>query len=395
MSDNIKKPIRVLHVVGGMNRGGTETWLMHILRNTDREKFHMDFLVHTSERCAYDDEIRALGSKVIFCANPSRPLQYIRNLKRILKEHGPYDVVHSHVHHFSGLVLYAAHMAGIPIRIAHSHSNTLIRDKRSKFPRKTYLTLMKHLIRRHATCGLAASKLAAVALYGANWETDPRWRVLYCGIDLAPFRESICRAQVRTELGIPMDALVIGHIGRFEEPKNHSFLVDIAVEVLKRNTNVYFLLLGDGHLRNFIKNKVASLGLSDRFIFAGVRSDVPRILKGAVDIFLFPSLYEGLPLVLLEAQAAGLPCVISDAITTEVDVVKNLIKRVSLLEPPSKWAEILLKATRNGLPHNYALECISNSAFNIKISEANLRELYVRMVSGNALKPKVSVVMKS
>jgi len=203
MSDNIKKPIRVLHVVGGMNRGGTETWLMHILRNTDREKFHMDFLVHTSERCAYDDEIRALGSKVIFCANPSRPLQYIRNLKRILKEHGPYDVVHSHLHHFSGLVLYAAHMAGISIRIAHSHNDTLIIDKRSKFARKIYLTLMKHLIRRHATCGLAASRPAAVALYGANWETDPRWRVLYCGIDLAPFRESICRAQVRTELGIP------------------------------------------------------------------------------------------------------------------------------------------------------------------------------------------------
>src|SRR5208337_324078 len=285
MSDATNRRIRILHVVGGMNRGGVETWLMHLLRHIDRQRFQMDFLVHTSYPCAYDNEILALGSKIIPCLHPSRPWRYARNLMRILKEHGPYDVVHSHVHHFSGLPLYLARRTGVPVRASHSHNDTTLYDERAGMLRKGYLQLMEHLIRRDATMGLACSRKAAAALYGAKWEKDPRWQVLHYGIDLEAFKQPIENAEVRRELGIPIDAFVIGHVGRFHEQKNHSFLIDIFSEVTKLTENAILLLVGEGSLRSLIEQKIISLGLSKRVVFAGSRSDIPKIMRGSIDTF--------------------------------------------------------------------------------------------------------------
>lgn len=147
-----ERPIRILHIVGGMNRGGVETWLMHVLRHIDRDRFQMDFLVHTTKPCDFDDEIRALGSQVIPCLHPSRPFVYARNLRRLLREHGPYDVVHSHVHHYSGWTLRIAHQAGVPVRVAHSHSDTFSVQAAAGLVRRGYLRLMRTLIHRHAIC---------------------------------------------------------------------------------------------------------------------------------------------------------------------------------------------------------------------------------------------------
>lgn len=373
-----KRSIRILHVVGGMDRGGTETWLMHVLRHIDRERFQMDFLVHTTHPCAYDDEIRARGSKIIPCLAPKQPWLYAHKLKQILREHGPYDIVHSHVLHYSGHVLRLAQQAGVPIRIAHSHMGTSQPHAKAGFLRHRYLRLMTHWIALHTTVGLAASRLAAVALFGPAWDADPRWQIFYCGVDLTPFQELVNSVALRFELGIPADAFVIGHVGRFEEQKNHEFLLDIAVEVAKREPRMRLLLVGDGPLRLDIERKVDQVGLVDHVVFAGLRPDVPRLMMGAIDVFVLPSFHEGLPLVGIEAQAAGLPFILSDVITEEADVVKSLVRRLFLSQPASVWAEAILTTREAGpeITQAEALMLVEQSSFNIQTGVKDLEKLY-------------------
>ena len=371
-------PIRILHVVGGMNRGGTETWLMHVLRNINRDRFQMDFLVHTTEPCAYDDEIRSLGSKIIPCLEPSNPWLYAANFQRILRKNGPYDIVHSHVHFFSGYVLRLAKQAGVPVRIAHIHTDSSLLEAKAKWKRRLYLAVMERWINSYTTTGLACSRKAATALLGSSWEKDPRWQLLYCGIDLKPFQNISDLIGVRTEFCIPEDAFVIGHVGRFEHPKNHQFLLEIIAEVVKSESNIRLLLIGDGSLRPDIEQQVLQLGLKDYVIFAGFRSDAPRLMLGAMDMFLFPSLYEGLPLVLMEVQAAGLPCIFSDVVTEEVDVIKPLMQRVSLSHSPSIWSKEVL-AARNikaNIKQKNCLDVLENREFNITNSINVLTEVY-------------------
>jgi glycosyltransferase involved in cell wall biosynthesis len=374
-----RQTIRILHVVGGMARGGIETWLMQILRHIDRDRFQMDFLVHTDRACAYDDEIRALGSQIIPCLYPSRPWIYASNFKRILREYDSYDIVHSHVHYFSGYVLRLAQQAGVPVRIAHNHTDTSSIDAKAGLYRRLYHTLSKWLVARHATFGLGGSRQSASVMFGTAWEADPRWQVLDYGIDLSPFGDPVNPLAVRAELGIPPDAIVIGHVGRFVKVKNHAFLIDIAAEVVKREPNVRLLLVGEGPLRPGIEQKVAQMGLSDRVIFAGVRSDVPHLMLAAMDIFLLPSLYEGRPLVLIESQAAGLPCIFSDVITKEVEAIDPLVQRLSLSQPASVWAEAILatKTTKPGISQSEALRLIEQSSFNILASAKELAKIYL------------------
>lgn len=377
MNKESKRQIRVLHVVGGMNRGGVETWLMHILRNIDRERFKFDFLVHTSKPCAYDEEIRELGSRIIPCLVPSKPWCYAMNFARIMTEYGPYDVVHSHVHHYSGFVLWLAKRAGVPILIAHSHNDTSGIDFNARILRKTYLSSMKDMIRKHATTGLGCSVKASVALFGTEWEKDRRWRILHYGVDLNAFEQEVDEVAVRGKLGIPSDAFVVGHVGRFSEQKNHIFLLDIAEYLVKQVPDVRLLLVGDGELRKNIERKVAQLGLIDHVVFSGLSSDVPRLMMGAMDAFLFPSLYEGLGLVLIEAQAAGLPCIFSDIIPKEVDAVPSLLYRVGLDQPAQRWAEIVV-AAKNSVPlsKKHALDMVYRGGFNITESLEQLKRTY-------------------
>ncbi len=377
MSDATQRRIRILHVVGGMNRGGAETWLMHLLRHLDRQRFQMDFMVHTSQPCAYDYEIEALGAGIIPISHPhANPWLYARNFTRALKEHGPYDAVHSHVHHFSGLVLHLARRAGIRVRVAHSHNDTCGVDAHAGFARLVYLRFMKHLLRANATVGFAASRKAAEALYGPNWQSDSRWRVLYCSIDLEPFREQVDSAKIRSEFGIPLEACVIGHVGRFHEQKNHGFLAEIAAEIAKREPLMRLLLIGDGPLRSTVEQQIAQLGLSNKVIFAGIRSDVPRLMSGAMDVFVMPSLYEGLPVVAIEAQAAGLPVLVSDTITDELPAVGRMVHRLSLNTPPSVWADMTLRLHSMEKDRNEALRNIDTSLFNITRSIPELERCY-------------------
>ena len=377
------RPVRILQVVGCMNRGGVETWLMHVLRNIDRNLFEMDFVLHTSELCHYNDEILSLGCRIIVSPYQPHPNRhwwnYMANFRSILDEYGPYDVVHSHLDYFSGNILRIAKQAGVPIRIAHAHNDTSSLVAEGGWKRSVYVSWLKKRIARYATVGLPCSRKAAVDLFGSNWKNDSRWQILHCGLDLAPFRERVDSASVRAELGIPQDAFVVGHVGRFEPQKNHQFLLEIAAKIAQHEPKMRLLLIGYGSLRGDVENKVAQLGLTDKVIFAGVRSDIPRLMLSAMDVFLLPSLFEGLPLVLIEAQAAGLPCVFSDVISEEIDVVKSLMKRLSLSDSASEWAEVVLaqKKQNRTIEQSEALSVLQNdSPFNIEFCTNSLAAIY-------------------
>jgi glycosyltransferase involved in cell wall biosynthesis len=375
-------PIRILHIVGTLRRGGLETWLMHVLRNLNREQIQVDFLVQIETPSAYDAEVEALGCRIWRCPiDGTAPCRYVQQFKEILRQ-GSYHIVHSHVHFFSGVTLRTAHQMKVPIRIAHSHVDTSPVSHQAGWLRRQYLRLTQHWIDQYATVGLAASQEAAQDLFGSDWEKDERWQILYYGVDLNPFQTTHNGAAIRAELGIPEDAFVLGHAGRFDPQKNHRFLLEIAAEVYARNPKTYLIMIGDGSLRSDIEALAAQSPLKDRILFAGVRPDVPQLMSSVMDIFLLPSFYEGLPLVGIEAQAAGLRLVLSDSITPELDAVPTLINRVSLDQPASVWAETILAARSHPLasplanPINPALLALQSSAFNITQSVTQLESVY-------------------
>jgi glycosyltransferase involved in cell wall biosynthesis len=199
-------------------------------------------------------------------------------------------------------------------------------------------------------------------------------------MDLEPFRERVERASVRAELGIPQDARVIGHVGRFAEEKNHRFVIEIMAEAARRDPKVYLLLVGDGALRAEVEREVARRALQDRVVFAGSRPDVPRLMLGAMDVFVFPSHYEGLGRVAVEAQAAGLPCVLADIIPPEADVVPGLVRRLPVVDP-STWAGASLEAARKPRPvgGDEALRIVERGPFNLRNALEALERVYERV----------------
>jgi glycosyltransferase involved in cell wall biosynthesis len=350
-----------------LNRGGAETWLVQAWQHIDRRKFHFDFAVHGVRSGAYDEAVKQLGANVIPCLSPQNPILFGRNFRKVLNEYGPYDCVHSHVHFFSGYILALAAAHNVPIRIAHSHNDTSHQDSRCSAWRKLYLRVMAKLIKQFASDGLAVSDVAAESLFGRDWQRDSRWSKSYLGIDLEPFQVPIERSKVRSELGISDSAFVVGHVGRFYEQKNHRFWIDIAEEVAKFDSSAVFLLVGNGPLRSAIESLVDERGLSSKFRFVGERNDVPDLMRAAMDVFLFPSLYEGLPISVLEAQAAGLPCILSDSITPEVDA--GLVERISLAAEPKVWCESVL-SKKNVARKQVPLERVTITAATARLESA-------------------------
>lgn len=379
-----EKPIRVLNVVATMNRGGVETWLMTVLKNIDRERFQIDFL--STQKGHYDEEVRQWGSRVIECAPQNRPWRYALSLRKILRASGPYDVVHSHVEDYTGFVLAIAKWCGVRCRIAHSHVAYPAHLKTTfasgwASPRTYFIRTVSPWISKYATLGLAASRMAALDRFGPGWESDPRWRVFHCSIDCAPYHGPVDVTAIRRDLGIPPDSFVIGNIARMTVEKNHAFFLRVAAALARRVESARFLLVGDGAERTQIEKQALEAGLGTKVIFAGVRGDVPQILRGAMDVLLFPSIYEGLGLVLIEAQAAGLPCVISDTVPIEADL-SRLITRMSLSESPERWADSIIKS--RSCPADWKTEgstAVEKSSFNIAISIPRLEQIYFECVN--------------
>lgn len=367
---------RILQVVTSLERGGIELWLMQVLRSADPARYQIDFLVLDQDG-ALAPEARRLGSRVVTSPEPKKLWRVWRDFATVLRAQGPYDVVHGHMHHYNGLVLRMAAWHGVPCRVAHSHNDTRVVEQHPSWRRRCYLELMTHWIRRFATHRIAVSREAAEDLFGASWAAERNCQIVYCGLDLAPFAAIGDRAETLADLGLPDDALVIGHVGRFHWRKNHAFLLEIAAEAFAREPRARLLCLGDGPLMDEIELRAKAMGIAERIVFAGSRADVPMLMTTAMDVFVLPSHHEGLSLASLEAQAAGLACVLADGLTREGDVVPQLIRRLPLSAPAAEWAAMVLAvAGQPRMRSEMALATLGQSHFAIERSVERIRSVY-------------------
>jgi glycosyltransferase involved in cell wall biosynthesis len=374
---------RILHVLAGLAYGGIETWLLNVMRATDRECYPMDFLVLTGERGECDDEVRTLGGRVIPCPYPHRPWLVARRFREVLRTEGSYAVVHSHVHHYSGFLMRLAAHEGVPVRVVHSHNDTRAVEAGRAWPRQLYLSLMRRWIRRYATDRIAVSRESAEDLFGTNWAAEKSCQIIYCGLDFAPFAFRGDRRQTLAQLGLPADALVIGHVGRFFWRKNHAFLLELAAEAFAREPRVRLLCVGGGPLLDEIRLRARTMGIAERIVFAGSRTDVPMLMATVMDVLVLPSHHEGLGLVLIEAQAAGLPSLMADHLPAAAIVLPQLIHRLSLKAPAAKWAECVLQiAGRAPVRRESALKAMSGSEFSIQRSVVRLLQVYEMSPTG-------------
>ncbi|NQZ13716.1 MAG: glycosyltransferase family 1 protein [Alphaproteobacteria bacterium] len=370
------KPLRILHIAFTMHARGTETWLMNVLRRIDRSRFQLDFLTINGEEGIYDKEIKELGGNLYSCPHPDNKGAFLRGLRQVLEEKGPFDAVHAHPYTMSGLALMQAMRTNIPVRIVHSHTDRRKASRDKSWVRRAYICAMKKLIKKTATYGLAASKDAAVSLFGQNWKNDPRWNVMYCGIDLKPFEKPKSKEEVRQELGISNNAKVIGHVGSFHFEKNHEFTLHLFEKMAKKNLKLHLLLVGDGPLKESVEESVRNLGLEGRVTFTGARQDVPHLLN-AMDVFVFPSLFEGLGLAVVEAQAAGLTCLVADTVPKEASIVDGSVQFLPIEEASGKWKDSIKAAIEAGVgDKKNALSQVKASPFNIEHNVTMLSELY-------------------
>lgn len=360
--------VRVLHIVTYMGRGGLETMLMNYYRHIDRSKVQFDFLVHRDFEADYDKEIQSLGGR-IFHVSRLVPWSksYRTELKKFFREHPKYKIVHVHQDCLSSVALQCAQECGIPIRIAHSHNSN--QDKNWKYPIKRYY--MKK-IPDYATELFACSKLAGDWMFLGEY-----FDILYNAIDINEYKYSpVIANKLRQEFHLE-NCIVVGHVGRFNPQKNHSFLIDIFSECVQRNSNTKLLLVGDGEGRQKIQDKVRDLGIQDKVIFTGIRSDVNELLQ-AMDVFVFPSLYEGLPVTMVEAQASGVPCIISDHVSKECIVTRGLVTSKRLDESPEQWAKHILQQSRRSRENH--IEEIRTAGYDISTAAKQLESFYLQSV---------------
>ena len=359
--------IRVLHIVTYMGRGGLETMLMNYYRKIDRTKVQFDFLVHREFEADYDEEIRELGGKIYHVSRLipwSR--KYKEELKNFFREHPEYQIVHVHQDCLSSVALQCAIECGVPVRIGHSHNSN--QDKNIKYLIKRYY--MKK-IPRYATDLFACSHQAGQWMFGTD-----QYQILYNAIDAKKFQFSNkVRKEIRNKLGYLDEDVVIGHVGRFNPQKNHKFLIDIFKEYTKQNIHAKLLLIGDGSGKQKIQNKVDSLEIKDKVIFAGTCSNVNEILQ-AMDVFVFPSIYEGLGICIVEAQTAGLPCIITDTIPNACIVNKKQVQKLSLKQSASEWAE-KIEIARN-LPRKIGTDDVKQAGYDINEAVKFLENFYVQ-----------------
>jgi len=333
----MNKKIKVLQVIGTLKIGGAENIAMNFARFIDKKRFQIDYLVFGDTKGEYEDEALELGCKIIHIDPPSNGyLKYFRNLKRILIE-GKYNAIHAHMLLNNGLTLKAAHDVKIKKRISHSHSTDS--GRKESFFYKCYVYLMKRMIKKYATDLISCGGDAGEYLYGNEFKQ--KGIILNNGIDVSKFAYNVeTRMEVRQSLGVD-EEILLGHVGRLTKVKNHEFLIDVFNEMLKINANTRLLIVGDGELRGFIEEKIDNLGIKDRVTLTGIRTDIADLLQ-AIDVIVFPSLFEGFPVTMVEAQAAGIPCIVSDKVTNQI-AVTNLISFMSLDESAKSWAHVSLQ----------------------------------------------------
>ncbi|WLR49052.1 glycosyltransferase family 1 protein [Halobacillus litoralis] len=330
--------IRILHVVSSMNRGGLETFLMNLYRNIDRTQVQFDFLKHTDNECAYDKEIKSLGGRIYSVTSRSKGiLKNRKSLKNFFLRHPEYKIVHQHVSSLSYMApLKLAKENNVPYRIVHCHNTSYSGSKIHGILHK----INQRLLHKYATNYFACSKLAAKWLLPKKMYREKKYSIVKNAISTKEFyfNEDV-RKEYRKSLNVK-DNFVIGHIGRFHHQKNHGFLIDIFYEFQKNNKESSLLLIGEGEVKDEIEAKVKEYGISEKVIFTGVRSDVPELFQ-AMDAFVFPSLYEGFGIVLVEAQASGLKCYTSSKVVPEEVNVTGEVNYISITDPAKTWSKAI------------------------------------------------------
>lgn len=324
--------IRILQVVGTMDLGGIETFLMNVYRNIDRSKVQFDFLCHNRIEAAYSEEIKKLGGRMFCVKGISHVglLRYQRSLFVFFRSHPEYRVIHAHQNDLNGIILCQAKKAGIPNRYSHSH--TVYIGKRLSY--KARVWYFKTLVNKNCTRAFACSVPAGEQLYTGDLRKD--FKLINNGIDTTRFRfNAFERENIRMSMSLG-DGPVIGHVGRFSSVKNHAFILECFKSFLQTNSNAKLLLIGTGELEESMIEKAKSIGVSESVMFLGKRTDV-NCLMSAMDLFLFPSINEGLPVSLIEAQASGLPILVSDTVSNDIDLT-DLIVHKPLTESANLWA---------------------------------------------------------
>lgn len=365
---------RAVYIVTSMDAGGAETVFMKFYRALDRSRYQLDFCVSSDSPGFYDDEIRELGGRIVHTIKKSEggPIASFRRLKDIAREGGYCTAVRSSQHSLSALDLLAMRAGGVPRTVFRS-SNTGTVTNSSK--EAALHRMFRPLIGLAATSYVAPSTEAGLYMFGKSGVNSDKFSILHNAVDLQEFayRED-ARKQIRGELGIPEDAFVVGHVGRFNQQKNHTFLLNVFAEVARKRDDSVLLLLGKGELLESVRQKAKSIGLSDRVVFAGVRRDA-ALCYSAMDVLAFPSLYEGLPNVVIEAQANGLPCIISSAITLEAAINGNVVS-MPLSAGARSWCEAVFHMS--GRRAEDGASELRSAGYDIKEELSN----FVRLVFG-------------
>ena len=357
--------IRILQCVNNMHRAGLETMLMNYYRNIDRTRIQFDFLTHRPERDDYDDEIEALGGRIYRAPRlyPQNYPAYFAYMKKFFREHPEYQIVHSHIDTMSYLPLLAAKKAGVPVRIAHSHSTSI--DLDFKYPLKQCFRAMLPAV---ATYRIACGQEAGKFLYrGRDFQLIPNAIMA----DRYFFNPEI-RELKRKELGLK-DQFVVGHVGRFCYPKNHEFLLKLFSLLLQQDPDAVLMLVGTGEKESAIQAYVEELHIEDSVRFLGNRSDVNELYQ-AMDIFVMPSLFEGVPVVGVEAQFAGLPCLFSSRVPKEV-AFSDHCAFLELDAGAAAWAEAVLQYQKQQGPRISP----TNDHYDVKKASKILEEVYEKM----------------
>lgn len=334
--------LRLLCLLSSMNAGGAETFLMKVYRTIDRSKYQFDFCINIKEKCFYEDEIYSLGGRIYRIPPKSENLkEFRRQLTQLIQNEGYTHVLRITSSAMGLMDLKIAKKAGAIICSARSSNS----DDGKSFKSKLAHRIGSMLYRKSVDVAFAPSDLAAIYTFGNKAYESGDVYILHNALDLNLYSfDQEARNLTRQELGIAEDVCVVGHIGRFTEQKNHMFLAEIFKSFIEKMPNSVLLLVGDGILRDQIEKQLLELGVLDKVIFVGVRSDIAALLS-AMDVFVFPSLYEGMPNTVIEAQATGLPCVIADTITSEADIT-GLIQYLPLSMPPCEWASVAMKSSK-------------------------------------------------
>lgn len=333
----MEEPIRVLHVLGGVSLGGAESRIMDLYRCIDREKIQFDFLVHQSGQGYYEEEIKMLGGRLYRVPRFRlyNIFAYRMALREFFAKHHEFRVVHGHMTSTAAIYLPIAKKYGIPMTIAHARSAGV-----DKGPKGVLTRLLRMPLPRKCDRMFACSGLAGESVFGQKIVSAGKVQIIPNAIDARAFcyREET-RNEMRRMLSLE-NKFVVGHVGRFHYAKNHEYLLEVFAEIAKRQDNAVLLLLGEGERMAEMKRRAETLGIADKTIFAGNQKETWKYYQ-AMDFFVFPSRFEGLPGTVIEAQSAGLRCLISDTIAEET-VITELAVCKSIAESPDKWAEYVL-----------------------------------------------------